>query len=57
VALDTPTSQSTSDSYSWETEKAPRVSTARMVMVLAVFGFWLGIMAWMTVRRWYGSLL
>jgi len=26
-------------------------------MVLAVFGFWLGIMAWMTVRRWYGSLL
>jgi len=28
-----------------------------MLAVLAVFGVWLGILAWMTIRRWYGSLL
>lgn len=54
---DTPSSNGAIDSHSWETENAPRVSTAHMLAVLAVFGVWLGILAWMTIRRWYGSLL
>ncbi|MFO0973465.1 MAG: hypothetical protein U1A27_08520 [Phycisphaerae bacterium] len=45
------------DNTNWETELAPRVSTLKLALPLLVFAAWIALLAWMTVRRWYGALL
>jgi hypothetical protein len=57
VGPNTPPQTDVLTDYSWETEKAPRVSNARMMLTFGAFFLWLALLAWMAARRWYGSLL
>jgi len=47
----------TADDHAWETADAPKISTTRMVLTVGVFVLWLAFLAWMSARRWFGSLL
>lgn len=48
-------SRNTAD-YSWETEKAPRITTARWIAVLALFVLWTLFLLAMAIHRWIVTL-
>lgn len=52
-----PTARPVASAPDWESEIAPKVSTARLMLPVLVFAAWVLVLAWMSARRWFGALL
>ncbi len=44
------------DDHAWEKEKAPKIGRPRMILAIAVYLVWIGILVSFGAVRWFGAL-